>query len=620
MNVNLALSGMDDHSRDKILRSVCPDCLQNALNTFGQPSRTSYHDVRRREEERKKQLVKERLTSLQHNTARLNLLIFGIAVICSILVLSYSLIFKFLPKSNLPDFPFISYIIGYVSFWIIFIVVSIVIWSRTLTMRAVPSLRLIKLYFVQLFGEYRQRTLLSLMIILVTFGSPTFRKIFSSHFSDSLLMFLYAVMFVVSSIVLIQIINNSLAQIISRGKFRNKISGLLLFLLLSPAIYFGLISPFYLGVIKMNAERNVNIISPEAVDKIYEEELTAEKADREIARRYFNDGKKSANKGTRAGFNESIELYQRALELIPGFSAAYAETAYSYASLAGISAQQRGGRTGDIEGYYAKANKALDQAEKNNSGNPSVVAVRLIVQYLMSEIYLSDKVGLKLTNDQISEMNAKIAWAKGEGLKKLNAAAKKSGFTDKVFLAKAVLSESSLDRGSFLMTIIKIDPSNAEAHNLLGMVYFLVNNEEAAKKMFQKAVLLSPDYGEASLNLALVSDDKDGIYRKVARTDADFKATAELYARLLSLQKYLSILYVALVVWFFFRMIQLAKKSIDPVTRNIIIPDYRRRIRRQFLMCVLIFIVTFGAFEWYIHIYHPVETISHMFPVRFPFI
>jgi len=214
-------------------------------------------------------------------------LLFWILVVISISCGFYSAASKFL-RLNLPSFPFYGYIMGHV-------ILSLIIHPRKIA----PAL---------------------LFLVSLNFLSATFRNTFFSQFGSTTWMVIIMVVFIVSNYTEVIVILAGVVQL-----FKNK------FYLILPCvfvIYFGLVSPFYFGIIKpgpYGTERKANP-EPYTIDKVYRWKIPAEDiAPHEAARRYFVEGKEYAAKGNRTGFIKSIQLYERALELMPNFSSAYAE-------------------------------------------------------------------------------------------------------------------------------------------------------------------------------------------------------------------------------------------------------------------------------------------------------
>lgn len=482
-----------------------------------------------------------------------------------------------------------------------------------------------------LFKPPWRRLIISIIIVLsITFLVRTFRYIFYSYLPTVHWKVGITALFVIALCFQMQLIQLFVLRLFSR--FRNfalnQLSFFTAFIML-----FCFLSPFYFGVITMNP-RSEGTIKSENVDKIYEEKFsTEEAAPSEAARRYFVEGKQCASKGNRAGFVKSIQLYKMALELIPNFSSAYAETAYSYASIGKILMEGESEKS-KIEDNLEKAEKAIDDARTINQENPTVFAIDLLVQYIMAKYYLSHKREYELTHDLVQEKASKIKWAKGDGLNRLRRIGQKSGFTDKVYLAEAILTENRIKKGSSLLTIIEeLDSENAEVHNLLGLIYYLVNDKESAKRMFERAKRLSPDYGEPYLNIALVYPKKEvpGLYKEASNKDNDVTSLAGYYSTLFRNMNYIQWFFGALALAWFFEGYVVGYKYLPKNSQGDIdyeacernFPEIQKRCQEKTkkfrLSLILIFIGTYIVFETWVHFIHPINGLNHMFPIGFPF-
>jgi tetratricopeptide (TPR) repeat protein len=383
-------------------------------------------------------------------------------------------------------------------------------------------------------------------------------------------------------------------------------------------VLLGFISPFYFGVIKIKPTSEGIRIKSEALDKIYEEKFpTEDLASPEAARRYFVEGKRNAAEGNRPGFIKSIDFYKKAIELVPSFSSAYAEIAYSYVSIAKV-LEKAGAEKQIIEENLKNAEEAIGHAKRINSENPTVFAVDLLTQYTKSQYYLLHKREHGLSHDQVHEMEYKIGWIKGDELNKLRDLARRIGFTDKVYLAEALLTEDRIVRGSSLLTIIeKLDPDNAEVHNLLGVVYYLVNDRDSAKRMFERAKRLSPDFGKPYLNLALVypKNEIPRLYKEALNRDEDLMPLADYYLNIFQWIKQLQTAYIIYLIMFVPLVASL-------LASRDIIHKYGKKSKLYLCFTITLlfgFIIAYGSFEIYIHLVKPINGIDYMFPVSFPF-
>jgi tetratricopeptide (TPR) repeat protein len=65
----------------------------------------------------------------------------------------------------------------------------------------------------------------------------------------------------------------------------------------------------------------------------------------------------------------------------------------------------------------------------------------------------------------------------------------------------------------FLQQVLVVNPTFADVHNKMGIIYNQTNRLELAAKAFEKALEMNPGYTEASLNLAITYSDL-GMYEK----------------------------------------------------------------------------------------------------------
>lgn len=505
---------------------------------------------------------------------------FWLLTIISICVFTYSTIYKLLGEpSNLPHFPFYPYIIAYAC--------------------------------LILLVQFSRFSPLLLIVVLINFGVPSFRGTFFSHFGSTIWMIIVTIMFILSNIASLFIFFNSLVQRLALPKSSSmkREIGILPSLFLTIVLYFGLISPFYLGTIKPGPFHKG--VEPEIyrVDHVFEEVITAKSADRQTARQYLLDGKRKAALGNKAGFVDSIQFYKMALELIPNFSTSYAEMAYSYASIGRILKEAKDD-SGLIKENFRMGREAISIAYKHNPDNPTVYGVKAILEYFMGN---KDEA----QND----------------LKRAISLAEEGGYSDRVLQAMAILEKKKKKKIEYLLGIqVEMEKhtdnlelrdlyrNSAELHNLLGISYYQIGNKTKATLLFERAIRLNPKYGEAYLNLALVYSTKDRpkLYKNATEKDPNFRHVANYYSKLWNVQKWLRRFYLFLLALFVVKLFIFSSRGFDPRT-NTIRPEYLHRMKTMFLRYVLIFICTYGIFELYIHILHPINTISHMFPVKFPF-
>jgi len=485
--------------------------------------------------------------------------LFWLLVIISILCGLYSASSKFLGVA-LPSFPFYGYIIAHA-------IVSLIFQPRKI---ALPLLFLISLNFL----------------------SVTFRNTFFSQFGSTAWMVIIMVVFMISNYTEVIVISAGMVQL-----FRNRR------LLIIPcifAVYFGLVSPFYFGVIKpgpYESEKGGNV-EPYTYDRVYEESVVTEGvAPREAARRYFVEGKQCAAKGNMAGFVKSVELYEMALELIPNFSSAYAEMSFAYGSIGKI--LQEGAESREkVLWNFGRAKEAIAQAKELNRNNPHVWGTDAILQHYMGNVKKAERALIQAT-----DLSQNV------------------GYTDRVLHAMATMAKNRIDRVRYLLAIKAIDPDNAELHNLLGIRYYQINNKKFAKKMFERAKRLSPDFGKPYLNLALVYPKKEvaRLYREASHRDRELRSLSSYYSILFKVTKWLWRFYVGLAIVFVLGIFAIVIKYPNKSKNSQANPEAVKKIGTLFLCCNLLFIITYGAFEIYIHFIKPINGIDYMFPIGFPF-
>lgn len=556
-------NGQDRPAALQNFPSLCRDCLGQQIQAHN-----------RREEERKQQ---EAFVGY----LRYQSLLYRLLVFVSLVVLAYSVAAKFLIPS-LPAFPFFPYIISYA---------------------------LLIFFFRFSKGAFS----LFIVMVLINFGSPTFRGIFFSYFSNAWAAAAFTVMFILSNISSLTIFSNHrFFQLVEKHRpaTQEQQAGLF-FRTLFPSflLYFGLISPFYLGVIRPGSVKAR--VNPEAtrVDKVYKEELTAATHDRQSARNYYIDGKKKASLGGAGAMQEALTLQQMALNLIPNFSSAAAEAAYARGSLARIRAEAGGDRRQAQEDFTA-AHRLLDQALAMNRANPDVHAVRTILFHYQ---------------DKSAQAADSLAAMKG--------VVEKWGHSDRVFQALALLEPKKVDRVKYLQSIaeemgkatrdsqlLDLYENNAEITNYLALGYFQIGNPDKARKLLERALVLSPLYGEAYINTALFAKRKEQpeIFLAAGRKDPQWRSLGEHYLVLWRIQKWLGIFYLVLFVFFFFRSSYISFHGMD-YSRKSLRPHANRQIRNLFFTCLALFVASYAAFELYIHVFRPVNTVGHLFPTAFPF-
>ncbi len=571
-----------------LIENYCPQCIVKLIGVL-------YTKIQ--EQQRQQNILEEKVS--EKDRLALSWL-FKILVLISFITITYSLTSKFLPQLKLPNFPFMHYTIGYALFVFLafFIIVSFI--------KSIRHVRINTPVFLKHFIVRFLKSPLGFIIVLINFAFPAFRNIFFSHFDKGIWTVIFTILFALSNIVSLSVIFSVLYQhivlaLVKKIPVRQRLDQLiivasanLLSLPIAISLYFGLVSPYYLGVIKPGPFRGN--LEPEAyrVDRVYEEAITARTADRQTARQYLIDGKSKAALGNMQGFLESIQLYEMALQLIPDFSTALAEMAYSYGSLGRILKDSRTD-LGDASHNFEKAEEALNRAKKLNPENPGVYGVEAILEY-----YRGNEENARQTLVRTMDLASDI------------------GYTDKVLLAMAILEKKKVKRVEYLLAIRQIDPDNAELLNLLGVAYYQIGNTENARKSIERAIRLNPNYSEANLNLALVSPDKENLYKKVMEENSSFKQTANYYLLYWTVQNWLRKFYLAMLIFYLIISFNLNKRAFDPIT-NTIRPEYLKRKKTIFRWCVGLFIFTYLTFEWNLHHVHRLNSLSHLFPNSFPF-
>jgi len=492
----------------------------------------------------------------------------SLAIILSVLsvfILIYSLILRYFPQITLPDFPFYTYVVIF-SLLVFFIRVS------------------------------KGAGIIFLVIIVANFFTPHFRNLFYSYFGSTWIKIVFTLFFIYSFLSL-----TNLFYVFFLNSFlpkwgtitQNKLSVASLKALIPTFIlYFAVMSPFYLGAIQPGGDPEVTLNKVQT-DPIFDSltNITQETADVEIARQYFNEGKEAADLGTIEELNRSFQFYQKAIELVPQFSTAYAEIAYSYGAISRIK-KSIDKKSEESKTYMNKARIALDVAKERNPNNYTIYAVESI-------------------NEFISD-NEKAA---KENLNKALEMAGSSGLNERMLQAMSYLGKSKVQSLSYLITIKdSISPNSAEIHNLLAVKYYQIGNLEKTKEMAERAILLSPKYDEPYFNIALGAEkriEKTSIYDRIVEMQSDYASKAEHFKKLIKWQYGFRITFWIMFSIFLFRFLYLAgsvmMKKINPEKLGLML------IRSFFL-----FTVIFGSFELYIHYLNPVNSLTHLFPVSFP--
>lgn len=546
----------------EVLGNHCPGCL-GSLGLNDSHSNFTQRIPIWQENQNNNPLLNINISTLQEEVNKKSIFFFSrLLVIISICIFGYSLAFKFLPLS-LPTFPFYPYLIALSCF--IFI-----IWFK----KIIP---------------------LHLVIVLSNFTSPAFRNIFFSYFDKPIWIIIWSILFILSNISTLVLITSFVGERhfiqskLSSNQSIEKVKGSYRLLYLSFILYFGLVSPFHLKVIKPKVLTGIK--TEIQIDKLYTETIheVDKEVDQQIAYQYLKEGKISASKGTRTGFMESVQSYQKAIELIPNFSTAYAEMAYSYASVARISSWADI-KSEERETNFNNAKKAIEKAELIGPNNPTVWSIGAIL-----DTYRKDK---------------KSALTK---LKKAEELAKDNGFSDRLLQARALLGKKYEEKLGSLMTVNeKISLNNAELYNLLGVLYYNINDKTLAKNMFERAITLSPNYGEAYLNLALVSpaNKRIPLWKEAAIKDKDLELTANNYILLLQIQQWLRRSYLILLILFLIAIFRTLGKYVDqndPYRPN---PEYSRALGWLFLRFVSPFLMALSLYYGVYYILFILKNIS----------
>jgi tetratricopeptide (TPR) repeat protein len=485
--------------------------------------------------------------------------------IVSILILCYSLILKYLPQIHLPNFPFYAYVVVF-SFLTFFIRVN------------------------------KGAGAIFAIIIIANFVTPQFRNLFYSYFEYTWVKIIFTLLFInsfvsLNNLFLIFYINFFLPK---WGTITQAQQGSATLKAYVPTLllYFAVMSPFYMGAIKPGGDPTVKV-NVVQIDPIFDAltSLTKETADVEIARQYFTEGKQTADLGTIEGLNQSIQFYQQAIELVPKFSTAYAEMAYSYGAIYRI-LKSVDKKSEESKSYLNKARVSIDAAKVQNPENYTTYAVESIIDF-------------QSDNKKASKVD----------LDKALTMAGSNGTNERMLQAMAYNEKSKVQILNYLITIRdKINPNSAELHNLLAVKYYEIGNIEKTKEMAERAILLSPKYDEPYFNMALIAKErleKSSIYNRIIEMKSDYASKAERFKKLINWQYGLKITFWVLFVIFWLRVsylgVQVNQGKINPEKLGLV-------IIRNFIL----FTVIFGSFELYIHYIYPVNSLTHLFPISFP--
>lgn len=597
----------------KLLEKLCPDCLREAMEMA---------EVEMARERRKRERIVEREGErMRRREQKVTSIFFSIILIAATLIFCYSFLTKF---PQLPNFRFEYYIIahfmigGLISFLLLrpsqkFLIANGIIWVLILiglwanfgikgTLIFIPVFSGISLVvgFVHLLSKWPTARTIVILTFIFGFCFSSFRNAFYSYFDNWLWMVIATVLFLGSLCVESLAVSMHTEQRIT-SRFQSQLIRSYTPFFICLIVCFAFLSPFHFGAIKINP-LDLDTVETYHFDEIYEERMLhgGTETDHEISRQYFLDGREKAASGNIAGFLDAIKFYRKSIELIPDFSTAYVEMAYSYSSIGRILKETQ--KNSKAEKNFVSAEDCIRKAEGIRSKNPSILAVKAILEF-----YTKNK------NNAYKHLN------------KAKELAEQHGYSDRILQVMGILNKKRVDKVRFLKTAHNIRPNDAELHNFLGIACYLINDKKSAKKMFERATKnLNPNYGEAYLNLALVYPAKERaeLYKKAADKDPDFMLVATNYLRVLDIQKWLKRFYwflLGLFIIHFFILFELSYRRLDLQTNTVIL-KVNRRIKIMFFSYVFIFICTYGLFELYIHILYPINTPNHMFPVSFPFL
>lgn len=485
--------------------------------------------------------------------------------IVSLAVLAYSLIIKYIPDAGLPSFPFFPYVLGF-SFLVFFI------------------------------GNSRSNAIFGILI-LVNFFTPHFRNVFYSHFDLGIMKFVFTLLFISSFFALTTLFQLFYTNFLlpKHKSITVKIYSVTVFKALVPSLilYFAVMSPFYLGAIEPVSDKSVSVDKIQS-DPIFDvlTSITSETADIEIARQYFSDGKEATSMGTVESLKHSIELYEMALVLVPEFSTAYAEIAYSYGSLYRIE-KSKNKKSVSADEYMNKAILALDAAFHHNPNNYTSYAIESMLNYFTG-----------------NENAAKASINKAIKLMGDN------GKNERILEAMSFLEKKKIQSLNYLITIQdRINSNSAEIHNLLAVKYWEVGNVEKTREMAERAILLSPKYDEPYLNIALTLEEKPQVleqYDKVIKMQSDYADLAVRFKKIINWQAVLKVIFWIL---FPFAAIQFLYMQGMVMQGNMA----KEKMGSWVLRYMFVFGIVFGSFIIYINRIFPVDSLTHQFPIKFPF-
>lgn len=559
--------------RQFLLSTLCPECLEKFLGAGRRASHSTVRpSVTSSTTDRGAPNGKPKLPPLKPRP-----LVFKVLVFTSICAFLYSLGSR-IPGLSLPNFPFYHYILFHAILGIFFI-------------------------YARLSNPFL------ILVFAIHLGFPRFRAIFVSQFENDAWLVIVMIMFIMAT-----------QREFTFASLHLQFLKVRLPVLIALLIYCGTMSPFYLAAFRIVQEVPI----PRAISRSCWKP-TPENSHLRACKVNFIDGKKEAARGDRRGYRDSIDHYDMGLTVVPTDSTLRAEKAYSLVQL----------------GQISDARESLREAQRLDPSNPTVHAVKAIMYSQSGE-------------DELAAQSLSLAVS----------LATKSGYSDRVLQAQALLEKNRTKSASFLLGItdsmvrqlkkekneavdwmakngftedvvqqvvelynglIDTHANSAELHNLLGLSYYRIGMHDKAEALLDRAAKkLNPQYGEAYLNLALFvdSDEREAVYRQAAQLDPDWRELAEYYIQLLKVQKWLGRSYWVLLAAFWAGLVFIGaaldrnrKRMGDQAAYRL----FFKRLLLNFVVFFLLFAVSYGIFEYYIHSYHPVNSATHTFAVCFPF-
>ena len=537
--------------------------------------------------------------------------LFAILAVVSVVAFAYSIASRLGIGRHLPSFPYFPYTIAYALF------VALVVLVPAALLGTVPDSRINWSGFLQaLMREHLIKPISWLFATFITLASPRFRGVLFSQMGGGIQNLLIPAVFLLASVVSLSVLTRPSARLFrvvaqefaQKGADYDGVKALRATLsgLGGLALFFGLLSPYLLGVVR---PAEVALPKAYALEQSYQEHITDEDVSRQQAsRQHFVDGKRLAALGTRRGFVESIKHYEQASLLVPAFGTSQAERAFAHASIARIDSEANGRPVGEQDDYRL-AVELLRSAESLYGTNPNFPAVSSILSHYAG--------------------NQKAAAA---SLAQARQVAEKAGVTDRVLQAMALVDPTPTARLGYLLSLRDnlpgrvSDPdlkdifaNSAEVHSLLGLTYWQIGRYDLARPVLERAVRLNPDYAEAYLNLGLVDNPSERTaHYAMATRDPAFKVAAERYSVLATAQRWLRIFYLVLLAYLFIGLFRVSSREIN-AGRAQISAEGISRGRRHVVRCLLTFAVTYALFELAVHAWGPPVSVMHAFPLMAPF-